>query len=294
MIVRTAILLITTAVPWEVRAMAGMRIVVCLPGESRSRLDEALGEAMAPFERDTAASAELGVWDGWWIRGGADGSGFQVLRGREADPRLVHDGPRADGSPEPSLPGLCAGGPRELLAFEEVRADAAEVAGRAWDLWRELSRTHPPAEPRREVSDRPWSTPAEYRAGRLAQDEASAAFDAQPLVVAYREGVEALRSAHRGYRLGRGFLYRGEADAVIRTGREEFVAEQGAYVAGHGHVLTLDGWWFGEDEPLHGGCGDPAACPHTPPLSQSSRGAATRYLEALPGDTLLVKVRCHV
>ncbi|MGW0748858.1 hypothetical protein [Streptomyces sp. NPDC002587] len=84
--------------------MAGVGITVCLPGEAHGRLAEAIGEAMAPFELDHGRGEELDVWDHWAISGG--GSGFQALRGREGDPRLVPDGPG------PS--GRCAGGPREL------------------------------------------------------------------------------------------------------------------------------------------------------------------------------------
>ncbi|MFF1367547.1 hypothetical protein [Streptomyces virginiae] len=63
----------------------------------------------------------------------------------------------------------------------------------------------------------------------------------------------------------------------------------------HRHVLTLDGWWYGEDEPaVHGGCDGPDACVHRPPLPWLRGATRTGYLEELPGDTLLVKLRCHV
>ncbi|MFB6510046.1 hypothetical protein ACFCW4_09565 [Streptomyces virginiae] len=118
------------------------------------------------------------------------------MPGYEDDPRIVRD--RSD----EGVPGWCAGGPREAMAFAEIRAEAREIARAAWDLWRELSRSHPPAEPRRVVWDSPWPTPEEYRAGRQAEQEARMAFDGQSLVIAYREGVAALLEAHRGYDLG--------------------------------------------------------------------------------------------
>ncbi|MGW6576783.1 hypothetical protein ACWGAN_32085 [Streptomyces sp. NPDC054945] len=78
----------------------------------------------------------------------------------------------------------------------------------------------------------------------------------------------------------------------------------------HRHVLTLDGWWYGEDDPVvHGACDGPDACVHHPPLPGSRETTTTRYpqelpepretatagyLEELPGDTLLVELRCHV
>lgn len=55
------------------------------------------------------------IWDEWKIRGGSDGTGFFPLEGFEGDHRLVHDSPRYDGEPLPSLPGMCAGGPKALL-----------------------------------------------------------------------------------------------------------------------------------------------------------------------------------
>ncbi|WP_329097648.1 hypothetical protein [Streptomyces sp. NBC_01439] len=270
--------------------MAGMRIVVCLPGEARTRLDEALAEAMAPFEIDFTRDEELDIWDGWTICGnGSYRDGFQLLPGYEDDPRIVRE-VRDDG-----VPGWCAGGPREAMAFAEIRAEARDIARAAWDLWRELARSHPPAQPRRVVWDSPWPTSEEYRAGREADQEAGAAFDAQPLVVAYREGVAALLEAHRGYYLG-GFLQHGAAaESVGWTGREDFAAAESAGTPWHQHVLTLDGWWYGEDEPaVHGECDGPDACVHRPPLPWLRDTARTGYLEELPGDTLLVKLRCHV
>ncbi|WP_328960927.1 hypothetical protein [Streptomyces virginiae] len=270
--------------------MAGMRIVVCLPGEARTRLDEALAEAMAPFEIDFTRGEDWDIWDAWGICGnGTHRDGLQLLPGYEDDPRIVRD--RSD----EGVPGWCAGGPREAMAFAEIRAEARDTARAAWDLWRELSRSHPPAAPRRVVAGTPWRTSEEYRAGHLVDEEARAAFDAQPLVVAYREGVAALLEARRGYHLG-GFLHEGAAaETVGRTGREEFAAAVSAGTPWHRHVLTLDGWWYGEDEPaVHGDCDGPDACVHRPPLPWLRGTTRTGYLEELPGDTLLVKLRCHV
>ncbi|MFD0121755.1 hypothetical protein [Streptomyces virginiae] len=219
--------------------MAGMWIVVCLPGEARTRLDEALAEAMAPFAIDFTRGEDMDIWDAWGICGnGTHRDGLQLLPGYEDDPRIVRD--RSD----EGVPGWCAGGPREAMAFAEIRAEAREIARAAWDLWRELSRSHPPAEPRRVVWDSPWPTPEEYRAGHQAEQEARAAFEGRPLVIAYREGVAALLEAQRGYDLG--------------------------------------------------GCDGPDACVHRPPLPWLRGATRTGYLEELPGDTLLVKLRCHV
>ncbi|WP_326793182.1 hypothetical protein OHA79_39770 [Streptomyces sp. NBC_00841] len=53
--------------------------------------------------------------------------GLPVLAGYEDDPRLIIDRARWDGTPEPGLPGICAGGPRGLIDFRDaLRAKAAE------------------------------------------------------------------------------------------------------------------------------------------------------------------------
>ncbi|MFF4423302.1 hypothetical protein ACFY04_21410 [Streptomyces sp. NPDC001549] len=77
--------------------------------------------------------------------------------------------------------------------------------------------------------------------------------------------------------------------------REEFLAFGADRAVGYGNVLTLDGWWCEEGcDPVHGDCDGPDACVHRPPLPGPRATATTRYLEELPGDTLLVYVRCHV
>ncbi|WP_327279425.1 MULTISPECIES: hypothetical protein [unclassified Streptomyces] len=274
--------------------MAKMRIVVCLPGGARNRLEEAIAEAMAPFELDHSRGEELDIWDGWSVHGGSDGGGFHLAAGYEDDPRIVHD-VSGDGTRAPSLPGTCPGGPREALAFAGIRAEAAAFAAPAWDLWREPSRSHPPAQPRGAASTGPRTTPAEREAGRRAGAEGRAAFDAQPLVAAYREGVDALRAAHRGRLHGRSFLHEGAAESVMRLGRADFAARHASQLLVASSVLTLDGWWCESgEEPVHGACGSRAACPHAPPLTEPSWSAAHRYLEALRGDALLVFLRRHV
>ncbi|MCJ0875342.1 hypothetical protein [Streptomyces sp. AP-93] len=266
--------------------MARMVIVVCLPGEDRSRLEEAVAEAMAPFELDYSGDEAFDIWDGWRIQGGVHGGGFELLPGYADDPRLVHE------DPGPSLPGRCAGGPREALALAEIRAEGAAQAAAAWDLWQELVPLHPPFVPEREVPQ-PWSNPEEFRIEMRAQVEARVAFDAQPLVLAYREGMSALQAAHRGHDLT-DILHGGSAHAVARLGRREFVAEETACLPYFPYVLTLDGWWCGEEGPVHGACDGPDSCPHPAPIAEPYRYGAARYLEALPGDTLLVLVRCHL
>lgn len=169
--------------------MAGWSMTVCLPGHARDWVRAAVAEAMAPFDRMGEAEGELGLWEGCSIRGGIQaGEGFRVKPGRETDPRLVREGPWPDGVPVTPLPGMCAGGPRELLALEETRAAGEELAGRAWDLWHDLARRHPSAEP---CGD-----------GRCCCREGHHAYAAQDLPKAFLAGKRALLDAHRGPRVG--------------------------------------------------------------------------------------------
>lgn len=72
------------------------------------------------------------------------------------------------------------------------------------------------------------------------------------------------------------------------------MAEEAACLPHHLYVPALDGWWCGEEGPVHGECEDAESCPHPPSLAEPPCHAAARYPEALPGDTLLVYVSCHL
>jgi hypothetical protein len=177
--------------------MAGLTVTVCLPPlEADDDVETVLASVLAPFDLDSDNPSDRGMWDSWRILGN-----FAVVPGHWDDPRLIHDMPAWDGTPEPRVPGYCAGGPRGLLDFSQ--RDAVTVV-------------------------------------RLVQ-----------------------------------------ADG---TSREVTLPRL------HGHVLTLDGWWFEPGgEVVHGAC-DPKDCTHTPPAI----GLETEdYLAALPDDTLLVRLHCH-
>ncbi|MFD9630411.1 hypothetical protein [Streptomyces violascens] len=164
-----------------------MSIIVCLPSTAAERPDEAVVEAMAPFQHDYASSDELDIWDYARICGGADGHGFAVPPGHEGDPRLIHDRPRHDGTLEPSLPGMCAGGPRELLHFTASRTEAEEIAGQAWDLWHAPAAEHPPAESQTTVARRTGEMGTEYWS--------------QPLIRAFDEALDTLHRTRRTHRV---------------------------------------------------------------------------------------------
>ncbi|MCX5316081.1 hypothetical protein [Streptomyces sp. NBC_00154] len=282
--------------------MTGMRIVVCLPGSAAGRVDAALAEAMAPFERERGLGGEFDIWDHYRIYGGAEGSGFAVLAGFESDPRLLHDRPRFDGTNAPSLPGMCAGGPRGLLDFSATHTESVALAGRAWDLWVELSGRHPAPEPlelfverskaemdvppfllfRMEGEPDPW-TPAYER------------YRAQPLVGAYLSALDELKSAARSHRYGTSFLdCHDPLQSVGGLSREDFIRDHSRW-PGFDNVLTLEGWWYGDgEEGLHSACGGRAVCPHAPDIAPGSYLAVQRYLEDVPDDALLVYLRLHI
>lgn len=277
--------------------MAGYRLTVCVPGEARDRLDEAVGEALAPFflDRDGGIHQDLRIWDSWRIQGGAEGAGYRIRPGREADPRIVHDRPRWDGTRESSRPGWCAGGPRGLLVVRGPSERTAALGGAAWDRWQEVLREHPPARPWAEFQPE-WTGMDPSAEIEAAWDEARAAYLAQTPAAPFRRWAAELPvdPAADGFES----VLRDIDDPLGTFGRyrdrDMCVWHYGGWAAAGENVLTLDGWWceWGE-APLHGACDDPATCPHTPPTTGKLGGAAV-YLAALPQDTLLVSVRCHV
>ncbi|MFB7177157.1 hypothetical protein ACFCYI_05575 [Streptomyces sp. NPDC056257] len=283
--------------------MAGYRLTVCLPGGARDRLEEAVGEALAPFWllRDGDISHDLRIWDGWRIRGGAERAGYRIRPGHEEDARIVHDQPRWDGIREDSLPGWCAGGPRGLLEVTEPWERAAAFARILWDGWQEVARAHPPS--------RPWADLRPERRPEVPYSEHTALYAAahkqylaQTPAAAFRDWVAGLRLDPETEKLRpvleelRPTLLDFFFDPLRSIGectREEFARRCAGWVEGRANILTLDGWWWEDGEPpLHGACDDPETCPHAPP--GAGRGGPGAYLARLPADTLLVSVRCHV
>ncbi|WP_405832797.1 MULTISPECIES: hypothetical protein [unclassified Streptomyces] len=275
--------------------MAGYRLTACLPGEAGEHLDEAVGEALAPFwtDQDRDVSQDLRIWDHWRISGGAEGVGFRIRPGCEDDPRIVRDRPGWAGTVEPALPGWCAGGPRGLLVVHGTSERTAELAGAAWDHWQEVLREHPRTRPWEDFRPNPLGRErSDYEAACIA---AHAEYLAQTPVAPFREWAAALPAdpAVDGFES----VLRAIEDPLGTIGtysREAYVSYGGSWAAACENLLTLDGWWCERGRaPLHGACGDPAACPHTPPSVRDAQAAAA-HLAGLPADTLLVSVRCHV
>ncbi|MEU1401170.1 hypothetical protein ABZ471_02185 [Streptomyces sp. NPDC005728] len=102
--------------------MANELVTVCLPPAADSDLRASLATALAPFDMNGNHKPYQGEGDQWRI--GRPGAEFTVVSGREDDPRLVRDPTPFRGEPRDLVPGLCDGGPRELLDFAAMRAQA--------------------------------------------------------------------------------------------------------------------------------------------------------------------------
>ncbi|MFF2745685.1 hypothetical protein ACFVVA_09095 [Kitasatospora sp. NPDC058048] len=269
--------------------MTGMRITVCLPGTDATRVDEAVAEAMKPFASDGVGAPEKDVWDSCRITAGA---GLPVLAGHEDDPRLIAGRPFHDGTPDDAAPGLCAGGPRELIDFRErLRVEAAEHAGLVWDRWQEVAAGHPAAHDE-SVFHRRHLVVGGTRVGYEGSPEA-AAFQRQPAVRAW---IDEVAPGLERLDLGDHFAFARDPHSIGERSREEFGDAYAFSLLFPRNVLTLGGWWWDDDEneePLHGACHGRATCTHEPDVVGTRHGVLT-YLTDLPGDTLLVNVRCHV
>ncbi|MGA5822304.1 hypothetical protein ACPC54_31095 [Kitasatospora sp. NPDC094028] len=269
--------------------MARMSITVCLPAREAGRVEEAVGEAMAPFELDCTGGADLDIWDSWRITGGTvHGGGFNVLPGHERDARLLHEFPNrwlTGHVPVPNDFGWCAGGPRELLDFTATREQAAELADAVWRRWHELAGELPTPRPLESYLARHHADAMTYSSQQAYED-----FGAQPLLRAFADYRRSLPTE----RFRGAFLWLPDplADVGGRP-RAEFVASTAAQALHRRNVLTLDGWWYEDGGPgLHGACHS-GACPHEPDLAPGY-DHISGYLTDLPGDTLLVNVHCHV
>ncbi|WP_369776336.1 hypothetical protein [Streptomyces sp. R33] len=267
--------------------MAGIRVTVCLPAEVEGDIAGALDEALAPFYLDTDENpVDRRMWDSRRILGGSHGSGFAIAPGHENDPRLIHDDPANDGTPWPSAPGVCAGGPRALLDFSRPLAASERRIAASWDLWHSLSAVYPTARPLAEFVDRWHNDPTAFPDDRWG-DAMFAAYRAQPVIQAFLD---------HPFSFGMGFLgfpFSSEHPVINYDGdREAYVREFAERYPSDTDVVTLDGWWVeGQNSALHATC-DPALCPHEPPGPTEWPGSEA-YLASLPGDTILVRLRCH-
>ncbi|MGW3498620.1 hypothetical protein [Streptomyces sp. NPDC001020] len=243
--------------------MAKQRITVCVAPPSDpadpDALREAIGEAMAPYHygrEDIPHPDWVGEWDYWAISGGR--YAFAVLLGHEDDPRLVRVGDWQQGSEWEELDrGRCHGGPRGILDLDTDREAAAQEAALRWDEWARFAAGHPPALPAAHYLDRVYLDPVGYPEERARADH----WD-QPLIRAILEDPE--------------LEERFTDDPVLFFGpdREAFVAAHAAQVLPTPALLTLDGRWLEDGGPAY-------------------RRWFNTYLDALPPETMLVRVLYH-
>lgn len=265
--------------------MAGISVSVCLRPEAVcGDVRAAVAAAMAPFEMHADNPWQRGMWDSWRIVGGSDGHGFPIVAGYEEDPRLIHDDPRWDQTTAPpSVPGVCAGGPRALLGLGAQKTAHERAYAASWDLWQYLLQIHEPAVPLADFVQR-WE-----------RDRASEDLDA--LLVAYREQPLISAFLDHPFSLGGGWLQGSspwEHPVIGFTGtRSEYVARMTSSIVNFDtDVVTPDGWWVESGmEPIHAACESPSACPHT--FQPTPWPGTTAYLAGLPGDTVVVRLHCH-
>jgi hypothetical protein len=277
--------------------LAGMSIVVCLPPDSAVDVVSALDRVMAPFEAYRGFPSERDQWERWSIRGGSDGSGFRVLPGMEDDPRLIHDQSIREREPQPSLAGMCAGGPRGLFDLVSPVAEAEIAAGQLWDLFHKLRDELPAVLPLEHFRTLPENHVRYMPVGADPKDyplvpnsnltPALEQYRAQPL-------IQRLRAAPF-FSTG---VVRELPDMLpwFALTREEYVAQQAEDALRRSELLTLDGWWIQLGYvPVHGLCDGLDTCPHRADRSDPwTRAEMAAYLEHLPDDVIIVRLRCKV
>ena len=262
--------------------MAGITLTVCLPDGDPGDVRSTVADALAPFDMNSADNPfERGMWTSWRISGGSDGTGFAIAEGYEHDTRLIHDDPTWEGRARPSVPGVCAGGPRGLLDFSRPSAANECFAAAVWDLWHGLLAAQPST-----VSLSSFLKRREPGSGRSRMRELLSEYFEQPAIAAFLEHPWA-----------RKVMWVDDPDPkehpVIRFkgSREEWIFRMAASRPPSTDVLTPDGWWIEADgNALHGACESQASCSHVPEIS--SWPGAEEYLAGLAPQSIIVRVRC--
>jgi hypothetical protein len=260
--------------------MGRLSLVVCLPPEAGSDLRDALIDALAPFALLQGHPAERDLVADWRFDGGSNGRGFHHVPLSTDDPRLIHD-ESWDGQHMPSLPGMCAGGPRALLDITKSSERAAQGAGRAWDLWQRLANAHPAPRPHLAFSDA--GSPLTVYTGPNLE------YLAQPLVEAFLSADE---EAAVGAVVDLPWL-----DPVVELSfrREDVITRAYERAQPQHHLLTADGWWvWPECGPVHAdfdGSGGPHARQAPAVVTHAD---LAHYLVNQPADALLVRLSCRI
>ena len=239
--------------------MAKERVTVCVPPCDPGDVVEAIGTAMAPYDYNRDAGVGDPDVETWWDYWQIDGRGceFPVVPGHEDDPRLVRGTEALSGEPRNVPPSLCDGGPRALLDLETPRAQAAAEARRAFEAWQDFSAAHPPTRPSGDFRARHFADPEGYPRAQAVEE-----YRTQPAIVALGSNPE-LRE-----------LIGGDPAAGLTGDVEAYVRAAADVVLPSNGLLTLDGRWW-----------DVA--------NAERRRHFNDYLDALPADTLVVRVLYH-
>jgi len=233
--------------------MTNARVTVCVTVPDGQPVAEAVAAALAPF--DMADDPENGRWDGWSINAGD--RTLPVLADRAADPRIV----RMSDPP----PDRCDGAPRGLLDFTADRAAARARAETDWAQWHRVAAAHPAGRSLREL----MRHHPVVEARRLHM--------AQPVIQAYL--AEHHLDPDR-------FLFQDFSDPIGHYGDDPaaYVRHRVARVAPTEELLRLDGVWT--DDADFGDQADESRWDRYYP-------AADAYIDALPPDVYIIRVRIH-
>jgi hypothetical protein len=154
--------------------------------------------------------------------------------------------------------------PKEAVDFDAIRRAAREHAANTWDAWAEVSAAHPGALPR-----------SHFDAIFDDESDAQRAYLVQPAVQVVAQAAATQQHPYFTFSV---LL----ADPVVQLGgdRADFIARAVASSTTTHAYVTLDGQWLTEYTNDRG--------------SEAHAAAMTEYLDSLPDDVVIARVRCHI
>lgn len=215
-------------------------------------------------------------WD-WWVIGGRWRNSLHAKPGVQASALILSDPHYTERYLKPSdevqkwadNKGLrCDGGPKGLLDFESMRAEAEVKAHCEFDRWLRVTEGTPHAHP--------WSHfYGLFQLGELTIDGAREKYRAQSRVQAL-DADEDLR-------------WRDNAIEEFGLGREEYVATARRDAVPGYALITLDRQWMAP-----GRMGWFGASSDGPGEREAYKVMANKYLDELADDILIVQIDCHI
>ncbi|GAA1819516.1 hypothetical protein GCM10009682_45080 [Luedemannella flava] len=229
---------------------------VCLPPTGQDSAADALVAALAPFDLNNDRDEPADIWAAWdWWAVPTHGA-LPLKPEHRGDPRVAW----AE-LPDGNLVVLAA--PKAAIDFATMRREAAEHAAGTWDAWAAVASAHPPALPRAHFDA--TCDPADAQRLYLLQP-------------AIQEVALAAATQQHPYFTFPVLL----ADPVAQFSgdRDAFVARAAAVAFATYAYITLDGAWVTQFTDDRGW--------------DAHVLAMTDYLDALPDDTVLAVVKCHI